>query len=96
MKFTLEQAVGQKLLWSFEGIRDLPREFLAAIGKQQVGGVTLFRALNVESPEQVLALTRLLQETAREASAPPLLIAADQEGGQLMALGQGTTPLPGR
>lgn len=95
MKLTLEQAVGQKLLWSFAGKQDLPQEILAAIRSQQVGGVTLFRPLNVENPEQVLALTRLLQEAAREAGAPPLLIAADQEGGQLMALGQGTTPLPG-
>ncbi len=95
MKLTLEQAVGQKLLWSFVGKQDLPQEFLAAIRSQQVGGVTLFRALNVENPEQVLALTRLLQETARAAGEPPLIIAADQEGGQLMALGQGTTQLPG-
>ncbi len=95
MNLTLEQAVGQKLLWSFSGKGDLSQEMQTAIRGQRVGGITLFRALNVENPEQVLALTRRLQETARESGSLPLLIAADQEGGQLMALGQDTTPLPG-
>ena len=95
MKLTIEQAIGQKLLWSFTGKQQLPQELLAAIRSHQVGGVTLFRPLNVENPQQMLALTGTLQKTAQEAGSPPLLIAADQEGGQLMALGQGTTPLPG-
>lgn len=95
MNFTLEQVVGQKLLWSFVGKRNLSQEIQAAIRGQRVGGVTLFRALNVEDPGQVLALTQRLQETARVSGSLPLLIAADQEGGQLMALGQDTTPLPG-
>lgn len=43
---------------------------------------------------QIKALTQSLQELARELGLPPLLIATDQEGGQLMAFGDGT-PLPG-
>jgi beta-N-acetylhexosaminidase len=43
----------------------------------------------------VRELTQALQQAARNEGLPPLLIAADQEGGQLMAVGEGTTPLPG-
>ena len=54
-------------------------------------GFTLFRALNVESPAQVRALTTSLQEAAGGG----LLIAADQEAGQFIALGDGTTSFAG-
>jgi beta-N-acetylhexosaminidase len=43
---------------------------------------------------QIKALTQSLQDLAREQNLPLLLIATDQEGGQLMAFGDGT-PLPG-
>src|SRR5919108_4892279 len=89
----LAQAIGQKLLLSFTGTEPSP-EILAALSRQHVGGVTLFRAPNIEGPAQVRALCDALQEAARDAGQPPLLIAADQEGGQLMALGDGT-PFPG-
>lgn len=93
MEMTLEQAVGQKLMLAFEGTE--PRaEILETIQARDVGGVTLFRALNVENPSQVRSLTSALQESAAKAGQPLLLIAADQEGGQLMAIG-GTTPFPG-
>ena len=54
-------------------------------------GFTLFRALNVESSAQVRALTTSLQEAAGGG----LLIAADQEAGQFIALGDGTTSFAG-
>jgi beta-N-acetylhexosaminidase len=57
--------------------------------------LTLFRSLNIDNPAQVRRLTDALQRLARELDLPPLLIAADQEGGQLMAIGNGTTPLSG-
>jgi len=66
-----------------------------AVRRGHVGGVTLFRSLNVDSPAQIRELTERLQATARQAGRPPLLIAVDQEGGQLMALGDATTPFPG-
>ena len=91
---TLEQAIGQKLMLSFAGTEP-SAEIRAVLKRQHVGGVTLFRALNVESPAQVRALTAALQRAAAASGQPPLLIAADQEGGQLMALGDGPTPFPG-
>jgi beta-N-acetylhexosaminidase len=44
--------------------------------------------------QELRGLTRALQSAAAEAGQPPLLIAVDQEGGQLMAVGN-TTPFPG-
>ena len=56
--------------------------------------MTLFRLHNVVDPSQVRRLTAAIQ-AARPAGAPPLLVAADQEGGQLIGLGDGTTPFAG-
>ena len=93
MTLTIEQAVGQKLMLAFEGTEPSV-EILETIRARHVGGITLFRALNVESPSQVRSLTAALREAAAQAGQPPLLIAADQEGGQLMAIGD-TTLFPG-
>lgn len=94
MALTLEQAVAQQFLLSFEGKRELPGELIAILRKQHAGGIVLFRHKNVGTPAEVRALTSLLQATAAESGQPPLLIAADQEGGQLMAIGE-ATPFPG-
>ena len=90
----IEDAIGQKILLAFRGEEPSP-EIIAALQKYRPAGVTLFRGLNINNPAQVRQLTDSLQHWAREFNLPPLLIAADQEGGQLMAIGQGTTPLPG-
>lgn len=66
-----------------------------------VAGFTLFRAPNLRSPAQVRRLTSSLQAAAKvrtgadESADPPLLIALDQEGGQLLSLGDGFTPFAG-
>ena len=88
-------AVGQKLLLAFAGKGWPSPEISKALQKCRPGGITLFRALNIDNPAQVRQLTQGLQQAAREIDLPPLLIAADQEGGQLMAIGEGTTPLLG-
>lgn len=93
MPLSLEQVIGQKLMWSFNG-RTPPPDFLAALAHGRVSGVTLFRSMNLDNPAQVRELTGALQRAAREASQPPLLIGADQEGGTLMAV-PGTTRFPG-
>lgn len=92
---SLEAAVGQKLLLAFTGKDQPSPEILAAIRRYKPGGITLFRSLNIDHPAQVRQLTAALQRAARVAGLPPLLIAADQEGGQLMAIGAGATQLPG-
>lgn len=91
---TLADAVGQKLLLGFDGTSP-PPELLATIARHAIGGVTLFRARNVADVAQVRALTAALQRAAAAAGRPPLLICADQEGGQLMAIDGGMTRFPG-
>ncbi|HUS15314.1 MAG TPA: glycoside hydrolase family 3 N-terminal domain-containing protein [Chloroflexia bacterium] len=90
---SLEQAVGHKLMLAFAGHQP-PAAFLERVARGPLGGVTLFRSLNVADPAQVRALTAALQAAARQSGQPPLLIAADQEGGTLMALA-GSTQFPG-
>jgi len=92
---SLEGAIGQKLLLAFSGKQGASPDLLDALHRYRPAGVTLFRSLNIDTPEQVLALTLDLQRAAQEAGLPALLIAADQEGGQLMAVGEGVTQLPG-
>src|SRR6185437_10769090 len=94
MPLTLEQAVGQQFLLSFDGTDELPDELKQVMQRQHVGGVILFRHKNISTLSKLRALTSALQRTARDSGQPPLLIAVDQEGGQLMAIGDGT-PFPG-
>ncbi len=91
----IEQAIGQKLLLAFTG-KDKPSdEIVHAVREYKASGITFFRSLNIDEPVQVRQLTESLQRLARDLNLPPLLIATDQEGGQLMAVGEGTTQLPG-
>jgi len=91
---TLEQAAGQQFLLTFEGREAPPEQFLEVLRRQHVGGVVLFRHKNMGNLAELRGLTHALQRAATESGQPPLLIAADQEGGQLMAVDQ-TTPFPG-
>jgi beta-N-acetylhexosaminidase len=62
-------------------------------------GLTVFRYANVRSAAQTRALTDAVQAAAADgghaSSDLPLLIAADQEGGQLLGLGDDLTPFAG-
>lgn len=82
-----------RLMIAFAGT-ELPRSAARRINEHGVAGVTLFRVHNVGDPPQVRRLTAAIQK-ARPAGAPPLLVAADQEGGQLVGLGEGTTQFAG-
>ncbi|MCS6962516.1 MAG: glycoside hydrolase family 3 protein [Thermoflexus sp.] len=90
----LQFAIAQKFMASFIGTTPSPA-IMRAIRERQLAGVTLFRESNVRDPGQIRELTQRLQYAARQADMPPLLIAADQEGGQLMAIDKDTTPFPG-
>ncbi len=89
----IAQAISQKLMLAFTGT--VPsRQILGTLRHRPIGGVTLFRAGNVADPMQVCQLTAALQQAAAAGGHPPLLVGADQEGGQLIAI-HGTTPFPG-
>jgi beta-N-acetylhexosaminidase len=91
---TFEQAAGQQFLLTFEGREAPPDQFLEVLRRQHVGGVVLFRHKNMGNLAELRGLTHALQRAAAESGQPPLLIAADQEGGQLIAVDH-TTPFPG-
>jgi beta-N-acetylhexosaminidase len=76
---------------SFEG-SEVPGWLETSISERPPAGVTLFRTLNMESPDQVAALIEKLQSI--NSDQPAMLIAVDQEGGQLQGL-TGSTPFAG-
>ena len=79
MSFDIASLVGQSIMFRFLG-----PEFTAAdreaFNTIRPAGV-LFFGDNLTSREQIRALTQQIQAAAREEGIPPLLIAADQEGG---------------
>ena len=83
--------LGQRVMVGFSGLA-APASLLSAIRAGQVGAVILFGA-NVSTPAQVKALTASLQRVASAGGNPPLLIATDQEGGQVKRLQSGPPTL---
>lgn len=73
--------VGQKLVVRIDGTVASPG-ILGRIRRGEVGGVILF-GFNVTTPEALTALTTSLQKAAQDGGQPPLLIAIDQEGGNV-------------
>jgi beta-N-acetylhexosaminidase len=94
MNLRPEELIGYKLMLAFEG-HTPPQRVLDWIANRRVGGFSLFREVNYDTPAQVRELTAALQRAARAAGQAPLLIATDQEGGQLAAMGKGATQFAG-
>lgn len=80
------------LVLAFEGT-ELPAWMASVLRKSPPAGFTLSRFYNIESAAQIAELTAALER--ENAAELPLLIAADQEAGQLQALGPHTTWFPG-
>jgi len=78
----------RRLMLSFVGTV-VPDAVRTTLGRHDVSGVTLFRPNNYRDPEQLRDLTSSLQR--HRVSELPLLIATDQEGGQLHAFGDPAT-----
>lgn len=90
----MKELLGYKLMLAFEG-KTPPKRIVDWLAERPLAGFTLFRPLNVDNPGQVRELTERLQTAVSPHHHSPLLIAADQEGGQLMALGADVTQFPG-
>jgi beta-N-acetylhexosaminidase len=88
----VRQKIGQLFMVGFDAL-EANDHIKSLIREQKIGGVILFRR-NVSTPQQVAALCRELQEVNAEVSDVPLLIALDQEGGMVMRIEQGVTPIP--
>lgn len=79
--------LGQRIMVGMDGTSASPA-LLARVRAGEVGSVILFAA-NIASRSQLTALTASLQRAARQGGNPPLLIATDQEGGQVKRLPNG-------
>lgn len=91
---TLEEQIGQLFVVGFASTTP-SSEIIDLIQRYHVGGIIFFRR-NINDTQQVLDLTRSLQEAAKAAGQPyPLLIATDQENGMVRRLGKGGTVFPG-
>src|SRR6476646_9312752 len=84
------RAVLGMVMLSFDG-QAAPPSMLERLRSAPAAGVTLYRWRNAGPPAAVRALTASLVEAA----GGPLLVAADQEGGQLDTFGDGVTVFPG-
>ena len=89
---SVERQVGQMLMAGVTSpvVTDDLRHLVADL---HVGNVVLMGP-SVESPAQLLALTRELQTLALAANGVGLLVATDQEGGRVQRLRTGFTALP--
>lgn len=92
MNFTPEQCAGQRLMVGFDGT-SLNADLKWMIGELKVGGIILF-SRNIEEPDQVRDLCHSAQEYAESCGQPRLLIAIDQEGGQVARLKEPFTRFP--
>ena len=89
---SLEQKVAQMFMVSFFGPR-LTETESAFLREVQPGAAVLF-GRNIESPQQVTALTNAYQHEVTSRGGLPLLIAVDQEGGPIQHLQEGFTRFP--
>jgi beta-N-acetylhexosaminidase len=80
---TLEQLVGQRLMVRMTG--SATPELVALARRGAIGGVILFPPPD-GSPEELSREVERLQRAAREGENPPLLVAIDQEGGEVKRL----------
>jgi len=87
-KMTLEELVGQKLVFGIEGTRVTPA-VVELFRKTRAGGLILFRR-NFESREQFSKLIGDLEA----ALARRLLVMVDHEGGRVIHLPEGVTVFP--
>jgi beta-N-acetylhexosaminidase len=84
--------VDRTMMLAFEGT-DVPDDVRSRLSRMPVPGFTLFPELNVVAVSQIRRLTSKLQSIG--GGSLPLLIAVDQEGGQLLGLGPDSTPFAG-
>jgi beta-N-acetylhexosaminidase len=87
----VDKLLGQRIMVGLPGTT-ADAGLLDRIRRGHVGSVILF-SQNIASRTQLIALTSSLQRAARRGGNPPLLIAVDQEGGQVKRLPNGPPDL---
>ncbi|MBM7703989.1 beta-N-acetylhexosaminidase [Metabacillus iocasae] len=90
---TLEEKIGQMVMVGFHGTEMSP-EIKELVTKKSIGGVILF-SRNMQTPKQVATLTNSLQDQAATSNhGIPLMVAVDQEGGDIVRMKDKVAPLP--
>lgn len=90
-KMTLEQKVGQVMIWSFQGTEFSPA-LQDTLTKYQLGALIFF-GRNVVTTHQVARLNTDIQRMAQKKLKAPLFLMVDQEGGVVTRV-KISTPLP--
>jgi beta-N-acetylhexosaminidase len=90
---SIEQLAGQRMMVGFEGQR-FNQDLKFLIRDLRIGGLILF-SQNAETPAQLKKLCDAVQQYARLNKLPPLIIAIDQEGGQVARLKPPFSQFPG-
>lgn len=90
---SVRDMAGQMMSIAFHGPR-LTSGAERMIREQHVGGVILF-AENADSASAARKLADDIARVAAEAKSPAPFIAIDQEGGAVVRVGRGMTPMPG-
>ncbi|MBT2646268.1 glycosyl hydrolase family 3 [Bacillus sp. ISL-34] len=92
-KMTLEEKIGQLMMVGFKGT-EKGSEITELIEQKHIGGVIYFDR-NMKSPKQVARLSNSLQQTADQSThSLPLMVAIDQEGGEIIRMKERVSPLP--
>lgn len=92
-EMTLEEKIGQLMMVGFKGT-EKSDEITKLIEQKHIGGVIYFDR-NMKSPKQVARLSNSLQQTANQsAHSLPLMVAIDQEGGDIIRMKERVSPLP--
>ncbi|WP_249594389.1 beta-N-acetylhexosaminidase [Peribacillus frigoritolerans] len=92
-EMTLEEKIGQLMMVGFKGT-EKSDEITELIEQKHIGGVIYFDR-NMKSPKQVARLSNSLQLTANQsAHSLPLMVAIDQEGGDIIRMKERVSPLP--
>jgi beta-N-acetylhexosaminidase len=89
----VETLAGQRFMIGFGGTV-LDNELKYLIDTIKIGGVVLF-SRNIQNPSQLKTLCDSIQNYARSCGLPPLIIAVDQEGGEVARLKAPFTVFPG-
>ncbi|MGX2961708.1 beta-N-acetylhexosaminidase [Peribacillus sp. JNUCC 23] len=92
-KMTLEEKVGQLMMVGFYGT-EKSDQIKELIEERNIGGVIYFDR-NMSSPDQVARLSNSLQQSTENSSTQiPLMLAVDQEGGDILRMREQVSPIP--
>jgi beta-N-acetylhexosaminidase len=90
---SVRDLAGQVMSIAFHGPR-ITSHVERMIREHHIGGVILF-AENADSASAIRGLADDVARIAAEAKVPPLFVAIDHEGGSIVRVGRGITPIPG-